>query len=126
VDLEPLPVLEGRWLDTLATRAQRLVHPAVWSYLESGSYGEVTVREATRAWSDVRFRPRVLRGDISVDLGTTLLGAPVASPVGVAPTAMQRAIHPLGERATAAGAEAAGALCVFSSNWTRRTGRGST
>jgi 4-hydroxymandelate oxidase len=111
-----MPVLEGRWLDTLATRAQRLVHPAVWSYLESGSYGEVSVREATRAWSEVRFWPRVLRGDISVDLGTTLLGARFDSPVGVAPTAMQRAIHPLGERATATGAEAAGALCVFSTN----------
>jgi 4-hydroxymandelate oxidase len=116
VDLEPEPPPEGRWLETLASRAQRLVHPAVWSYLESGSYGEVTVREATRAWSEVRFRPRILRGDISVDLGTTLLGAPVSSPVGVAPTAMQRAIHPLGERATIAGADAAGALCVLSTN----------
>jgi len=116
VDLEPRPDLAGRWLDTLAARAQRVVHPAVWSYLESGSYGEVTVREATRAWSGVRFRPRVLRGDPSPDLGTTLLGHPVSSPIGIAPTAMQRAIHPLGERATVAGAQTAGCLCVMSSN----------
>ncbi|HEY3530262.1 MAG TPA: alpha-hydroxy acid oxidase [Nocardioides sp.] len=116
MDLEPPPDVGGRWLDSLAARAQRVVHPAVWSYLESGSYGEVTVGEATRAWSEVRFRPRVLRGATTPDLRTTLLGNPVASPVGVAPTAMQRAIHPLGERATVAGAEAAGALCVLSSN----------
>jgi 4-hydroxymandelate oxidase len=47
---------------------------------------------------------------------TTLLGHAYSSPVGVAPTAMQRAIHPLGERATVAGSDAAGALCVISSN----------
>ena len=110
MDLEPRPEAGGRWLDTLAARAQRVVHPAVWSYLESGSYGEVTVREATRAWSEVRFRPRVLRGDLSPDLGTTLLGQPVSSPIGIAPTAMQRAIHVVGERATVAGAQAAGCL----------------
>ena len=46
MDLEPRPEAGGRWLDTLAARAQRVVHPAVWSYVESGSYGEVTVREA--------------------------------------------------------------------------------
>jgi 4-hydroxymandelate oxidase len=116
VELEPPPDLVGRWLDTLADRAQRVVHPAVWSYLESGSYGEITVREATRAWSEVRFRPRVLRGTTMPDLATTLLGTRVSFPVGVAPTAMQRAIHPLGERATVAGAEAAGCLCILSSN----------
>jgi 4-hydroxymandelate oxidase len=92
------------------------MHPAVWSYVESGSYAEVTVGEATRAWSAVRFRPRVLHGESSPDLSTTLLGETYASPLGVAPTAMQPAIHPLGERATVAGAEAAGALCVLSSN----------
>jgi 4-hydroxymandelate oxidase len=116
VDLEPPPDPDGRWLDTLAERARRVVHPAVWSYLESGSYAGVTAREATDAWSEVRFRPRVLRGDIGLDLGTTLLGHAVETPVGVAPTAMQRAVHPRGERATVAGADAAGALCVLSSN----------
>jgi 4-hydroxymandelate oxidase len=116
MDLEPRPHVGGRWLDTLAAEARRVVHPAVWAYLESGSYGEVTVREATRAWSEVRFRPRVLRGDTTPDLSTSLLGHTYASPLGVAPTAMQPAVHALGERATVAGAEAAGALCVLSSN----------
>jgi 4-hydroxymandelate oxidase len=116
MDLEPMPDAGGRWLDTLAAQAERGTHPAVWTYVESGSYGEVTVGEANRAWSEVRFRPRVLQGTIEPDLTTTLLGAAYSSPLGVAPTAMQRAIHPLGERATVAGAEAAGSLCVLSSN----------
>jgi len=116
VDLEPPAGPSGRWVDTLPERAARAVHPAVWSYLQSGSYGDVTVAEATRAWHEVRFRTRVLRGIGSVDLATTLLGTPVSSPIGVAPTAMQRAVHPQGERAMTAGAQAAGSLCVVSSN----------
>jgi 4-hydroxymandelate oxidase len=117
VDLEPSAEPSGgRWVDSLPERAARAVHPAVWSYLRSGSYGDVTAAEATRSWQDVRFRTQVLRGVGSVDLTTTLLGTPVASPIGVAPTAMQRAIHSQGERAMTAGAEAAGSLCVVSSN----------
>ena len=116
MDLEPPAGPQGRWVDTLPERAERAVHPAVWSYLQSGSYGEVSVAEATLAWREFRFRTRVLAGVGSADLATTLLGSPVSSPIGVAPTAMQRAIHPHGERAMVAGAEAAGSLCVVSSN----------
>jgi 4-hydroxymandelate oxidase len=90
--------------------------PAVWSYVESGSYSQLTVAEATEGWRAVRFRPRVLQGHASAELETTLLGTPFATPVAVAPTAMQRAVHPLGERAMSAGASAAGCLYVVSSN----------
>jgi len=76
----------------------------------------VSAAEATLAWQEVRFRPRVLTGVGSSDLATTLLGSPVSSPIAVAPTAMQRAVQPQGERAMIAGAEAAGSLCVVSSN----------
>jgi isopentenyl diphosphate isomerase/L-lactate dehydrogenase-like FMN-dependent dehydrogenase len=52
--------------------------------------------------------------DVSeVTTATTLLGTPVASPLGVAPFAMQRLIDPDGEVATARAAGAAGVLmCV--------------
>jgi len=96
--------------------ARRAIHPAVFSYVQSGLYGEVSLEEATRAWRDVRFCPRDLQGRGSVDLTTSVLGSRVATPIGIAPTAMQRAIHPQGERAMIAGAQAAGALCVVSSN----------
>jgi 4-hydroxymandelate oxidase len=116
VDLEPADPPAGRWLDQLPELARRAVHPAVFSYLQSGSYGEVSVGEATAAWRTVRFRTRILQGAASVHLATSLLGTPVGSPIAVAPTAMQRAIHPQGERAMVAGAQAAGSLCVVSSN----------
>ena len=60
---------------------------------------------------------RVPRGGVAeVDLQTSLLGETFASPIGVAPTAMQRAVHPQGERAMAAGTAGAGCLHVVSSN----------
>lgn len=42
--------------------------------------------------------------------------APLRTPIGIAPTSLQRAAHPYGERAMAAGARRAGALHVVSSN----------
>jgi 4-hydroxymandelate oxidase len=90
--------------------------PPVWSYVQSGSYGGVSTAEAVAAWSAVRFRTRVLRGVDDADLGTRILGDSFASPFAVAPTSMQRAMHPGGEVAMSAGATAAGCLHVVSSN----------
>ena len=102
----------GHWLTTLRDEAHRRVPPAVWAYVESGAREGVTAAEATSQWESVRFRPRVLRGVTSAAVETSLLGETFASPIGVAPTAMQRAVHPQGERAMAAGSDAAGCLHV--------------
>src|SRR4249920_1868912 len=105
-----------RWLDGLEDAALRAMPPPVATYVRSGSYGEESVAEATRAWAAVRFRTRVLRGGGEPDLTTSLLGTEIASPLAVAPTAMQRAVHPGGEPEMAAGVLAAGTLQVVSSN----------
>lgn len=106
----------GGWQAELAARAREVVPAPMWAYLESGAREGTTRDEATDAWRSVRLWPRVLHGDGPPDVGTTLLGATVRTPVGVAPTSMQRVLHPDGELATAAGAAAAGALHVVSSN----------
>lgn len=106
----------GAWQDELAARARAVVPAPMWAYLESGAREGVTRDEAREAWASVRLWPRVLRGQGAPEIGTTLLGAPVRTPVGVAPTSMQRVAHPDGELAMAAGAAAAGALHVVSSN----------
>jgi 4-hydroxymandelate oxidase len=113
---EPVPEPEGYWLDLLRDKARRSIHPAVWAYLEAGAGLGVTAAEANRAWRAARFRPRVLRGVAGADQRTTILGAEVASPIAVAPTSMQPAVHPQGERAMAEGAGQAGCLHVVSSN----------
>jgi 4-hydroxymandelate oxidase len=116
--MEPESVSEpdGYWLDILRERARRSIHPAVWAYIEAAAGQGVTATEANDAWRAARFRTRVLRGVGKADQRTTILGAEVASPIAIAPTAMQPAVHPLGERAMAEGAGEAGCLHVVSSN----------
>ncbi|QBR91588.1 alpha-hydroxy acid oxidase [Nocardioides euryhalodurans] len=104
------------WQADLAERARAAMPEPMWDYTRTGALEGVTAAEAEAAWADVRFAPRVLRDVTDVEVSTSLLGADLATPVGVAPTAMQRVAHPDGERAMARGAAAAGALHVVSSN----------
>ena len=93
--------------------AREKVDPAVWCYFEGGAGDEVTLRANTAAYGRWRLRPRMLVDVSTVTTATTLLGAPVSMPLGVAPFAMQRLIDGEGEVATARAAAAAGALmCV--------------
>jgi 4-hydroxymandelate oxidase len=103
------------WLTDLAEQSRSVLPAPMWEYVETGADDGTTTAEATTAWADVRFHPRVLAGG-AVDLTTDLLGATVRTPVGIAPTSLQRVAHPAGERAMAAAARDAGALHVVSSN----------
>ena len=76
----------------------------------------MTAREAAAAWAEVRFTPHVLRDVTEVDLTSQLLGRPSPVPWGIAPTTLQRAVHPDGEVAMALAARDAGAVVVVSSN----------
>jgi 4-hydroxymandelate oxidase len=105
-------------LDALEDRARELLPPDVYDYYAGGSGAETTLSEATAAWRTWRLRPRVLRGSAPVRLGTTLLGTDVATPIGVAPWAYQGMAHADGERATARGAAATGALMTVSTSAT--------
>ena len=59
-------------------------------------------------------RPHVLRDVSEVSTSTTVLGAAVATPVLVAPTAYHELASPLGESATAAATAAVGSLMTLS------------
>lgn len=106
----------GGWQAELAERAREVLPAAMWAHLEAGAREGVTRDEARAAWGEVRLWPRVLAGAGEAAVGTTLLGSSVRTPVGVAPTSMQRVAHVDGELATARGAAAAGALHVVPSN----------
>jgi 4-hydroxymandelate oxidase len=86
----------------------------VWDFIEGGAESERTVRANLRAFERVTLRPRVLVDVSHCDTGSELLGARLGTPVGVAPTAYHRLVHPDGEVATARGAGEAGALHVVS------------
>jgi 4-hydroxymandelate oxidase len=116
MDLEPPPPSRTRWLESLPEQARRHLPPAVWAYVHSGARDGTTTAEATAAWREHRFRTRVLRAGGRAELTTEILGHRFASPLAVAPTAMQPVVHAQGERAMARGAEAVGCLHVVSSN----------
>lgn len=97
-------------------RARELLTPGVYDYIAGGARSETTLREAESAWWRWRLRPRVLTGVEQVDLRTTLLGTAVASPIGLAPWALQRMAHPDGELAVARAAQDRGALMTVSTS----------
>ncbi|MFJ9411311.1 alpha-hydroxy acid oxidase [Streptomyces sp. NPDC101393] len=108
-DAQQLPTLPGY---EAAARA-RLDRP-VFDYIAGGSGDEVTLRGDGAAYDRYRLRPRVLVDVSRVETGTTLLGRPVALPIGIAPMAYHRLVNPGGETATVRAAGALGALAVTS------------
>ncbi|HEY2509013.1 MAG TPA: alpha-hydroxy acid oxidase [Streptosporangiaceae bacterium] len=103
-------------LDQLRDRAAARLPAPVSEYFNQGAGPGLSTAEAVAAWDRIRFRPRVLRDVRRVSTSVTVLGQEFATPVLVAPTAMQRAAHPDGELATARGVAASGSLLVLSSN----------
>jgi 4-hydroxymandelate oxidase len=103
-------------LAALEEQALGVLPPAVGDYYAGGAEGEITLAEATAAWRSWRLRPRVLRSVSAVHLGTSLLGSEVRLPIGIAPWAYQWLAHPDGERGSARGAAAAGALMTVSTS----------
>jgi 4-hydroxymandelate oxidase len=101
-------------LDLEALAEERL-DPAAFAYYAGGAADEVTLRDNPLAWARHRLRPRVLVDVSSVDPSTTVLGTPVAMPVGVAPTALHGLAREEAELATARAAARAGVLFCLSS-----------
>ena len=105
-----------RFVDGLEQRAAELLPEAVFRYFRQGARDGLSASEASAAWDRFRFLPHVLRDVTEVDLSTSVLGTTLRSPLAVAPTTLQRAAHPDGEVAMAAGVAEAGSLMVLSSN----------
>jgi isopentenyl diphosphate isomerase/L-lactate dehydrogenase-like FMN-dependent dehydrogenase len=98
----------GEFLDAAAAK----IDPAVWCYFEGGAGDEVTLRENVDAFRRWQLRPRMLVDVGEISLETTLLGAAVSMPLGVAPFALQRLLDAEADRATTRAAAAVGALAT--------------
>lgn len=107
---------EARWLAGLESQARDRLPAPVFEYLVQGARDGLSAARAADSWRSVRFLPHVLRDVTDVRLDVELLGRPVTVPWGVAPTTLQRAVHPDGELAMARATAAAGGLMVVSSN----------
>ncbi|QTL02544.1 alpha-hydroxy-acid oxidizing protein [Aquabacter sp. L1I39] len=84
------------------------------AYLEGGAADEITLRENRAAFDRIRLSPRILPDLKGANTRLSLLGLDLPHPILVAPTAYHRLAHPEGERATAQGAGAMGAVMVVS------------
>jgi 4-hydroxymandelate oxidase len=109
------PMVNDLSLEELEREARLVIGEMAYAYYAGGADDERLLTGNVEAWGRWQLHPRVLAGVSSVSTTTTLLGSPVASPVGIAPTAIQGLAHPEGEVATARGAAAAGALLILSS-----------
>jgi 4-hydroxymandelate oxidase len=109
------PLVTDLSLDDLERDARHLIGEMAYAYYAGGADDERLLRDNVAAWGRWQLHPRVLAGVAEVSTATSLLGAAVSSPVGVAPTALQGLAHAEGEVACARGAAAAGALLILSS-----------
>jgi L-lactate dehydrogenase (cytochrome) len=94
--------------------ARRRVPRAVFDYLDGGAEGEVTLRENSRVFADVTFRPRHAVAVPDTDLRTRVLGFDLSVPFLLAPVGYSRLMHPDGEVAAAREAGKAGTAYILS------------
>jgi L-lactate dehydrogenase (cytochrome) len=92
----------------LRTMAKRRVARAIFDYVDSGSYDEVTLHANCSDLAALRLRQRVMVDVSSRNLASTMLGQPVSMPVGLAPTGLTGILHGDGEILAARAAERAG------------------
>lgn len=95
-------------IEDLRRLAHRKVPRDFLDYYESGSYAEETLAANREALSRITFRQRVLAGADDRQLGSTMLGLPVALPVAIAPIGMMGMAHRDGEIHACRAAHAAG------------------
>lgn len=101
-------------IEDLRIAAKRRLPRSVFDYIDGGADGEVTLRENTRAFEDVTFRPRCAVDTPPPDLRTTVLGTPLSMPIILAPVGSSRMFWPRGEEIAASVAGAAGTIYSLS------------
>jgi L-lactate dehydrogenase (cytochrome) len=99
--------------------AKRRLPGGVFDYIDGAAEDERTNAANQAAFAHTTFRPRVLRGLERVDVGSTMLGRPVAYPLVLAPTGFSRIADPEGELAVARAAARAGLPYTLSTLSTR-------
>lgn len=97
-----------------AARAAAVMDPAVAAYVDGGAADELTMKANLQGWRELPLHPRVLRPLAGGHTRCTLLGREHPHPLLVAPMALQRLVHPDGERAVALAAAALQAGLVLS------------
>ncbi|PYT76349.1 MAG: alpha-hydroxy-acid oxidizing protein [Acidobacteria bacterium] len=101
-------------IEDLRRLAHRRLPRPVFDYVDGGAEDELTLRENTRAFHDISFRPRGAMVIKKCDLTVRVLGQELSFPAMLAPVGYSRLIHPRGETAAAKVAGEAGTAYILS------------
>ena len=94
--------------------ARRVLPPAHWGYMATGTDGEETLRANPRGFDRYQLRVRRFVDVSRIDMRMELFGQTFNSPVMLCPVGSQRAFHAEGELAVARAAQARGQLQILS------------
>jgi len=110
----------ARNIADLRELALRQVPGLSFEYVEGGAEDESTLRANRTAFEALRLLPQTLVDTSRRHLGTTILGAPAAAPLVIAPTGLNNMLHPAGDLALARAAARRGIPFTLSSLSTTR------
>ena len=88
----------------LRDRARKRLPHIAWEYLESGTGDETAVPRNLASMAEVTLVPRFMKGELSLDVATTLFGRSYGAPFGVAPVGVCGLMWPRAERYLASAA----------------------
>ena len=94
--------------------ARRRLPRMVFDYIDGGADAEITLRENSRVFEDVRFRPQCAVALDGCALQTTVLGQTLALPFLLAPVGSSRMFWPRGEAVASKEAGEAGTAYILS------------
>ncbi|WP_433680406.1 alpha-hydroxy acid oxidase [Nocardia sp. CA-119907] len=92
----------------LRAMARKRTPKVAFDYTDGAADAEISLNRAREAFSDIEFRPEILRDVAATDTTAIVLGKSVQLPFGIAPTGFTRMMHTAGESAGARAAERAG------------------
>ena len=98
----------------LRLAAKKRLPRVIFDYIDGAADAEVTLRENSRAFEDIVFRPRSAVATKSCDLSTMVLGTKLALPFLLAPVGSSRMFYPRGEEVAARCAGEAGTTYILS------------
>lgn len=101
-------------IEDLRLMARRRLPRMVFDYIDGGAEREWTLRENSRAFQDVLFRPRSAVATRSCDITKTVLGTRIELPIVLAPVGSSRMFYPRGEEQAAGAAGDAGTIYTLS------------
>ena len=101
-------------ISDLRRLAKRRLPRVVFDYIDGGADAETTMRENSRAFDDIAFRPLSAVDTPTPDLRTTVLGTPLSIPMILAPVGSSRMFYPRGEEVAARAAGEAGTVYTLS------------